>query len=93
MASSFVATAATKTTTVAPDSSGGTHYKVYDTRMDLEITETTERSGTTIHKVTGPVSFGEIEYEIYDGTLTVGGGMVHLDINAQNPSSRYNVLA
>ena len=74
-----------------PDSSGGVHYRVYDARMDLEIIETTERSGTAIHKVTEPVNFGEIgetEYEIYDGTLTVGGGIVHLDINAQNPSLR-----
>lgn len=53
--------------------------------MDLEIIETTERSGTAIHKVTGAVNFGEIgetEYEIYDGTLAVGGGIVQLDINA-----------
>lgn len=71
-----------------PVSSGGVNYKVYDTRIDLEIFETTERSGTAFHKVRGPVYFGEIEYDIYDGTLTVGGGIVHLDINAQNPSSR-----
>ena len=66
-----------------PDTSGGTHYKVYDTRMDLQIIDTTERPGTAIHKVIGPVNFGENEYEIYDGSLIVGGGDVTLDINAQ----------
>lgn len=67
-----------------PDSSGGTHYTVYDTQMDLEITETTQESGMRTHKVTGPVNFGdEILYEIYDGTLIDGGGIVTLDINAQ----------
>jgi hypothetical protein len=44
-----------------------------------------------IHKVTGTIDFGEvqeIEYEIYDGTLRVGGGYVQLDANAQNPLLR-----
>ena len=67
-----------------PVSTGGTHYNVYDTRMDLEIVETTEQSGTAFHKVKGLVSFGEYEYEIYDGTLVVGHGVATLDINAQS---------
>jgi hypothetical protein len=72
-----------------PDSSGGVNYKVYDTSMNLEIIETTERSGTAIHKVTGTVTFGdETIYEIYDGTLVAGGGIVMLDINAQ-PSDMF----
>jgi hypothetical protein len=56
--------------------------------MDIRIIETVERSGVAIHKVTGTVNFGEIgetEYEIYDGTLTIGGGYVQLDVNVQNP--------
>jgi hypothetical protein len=68
------------------DSSGGTHYRGYDTGMNLELIETTEQPGRATHNVTGTVNFGEFgetEYEIYDGTLTVGGGVVTLDINAQ----------
>lgn len=56
--------------------------------MDLKIIETTERPGAAIHKVTGTVSFGEFGetvYEIYDGTLAIGGSYVQLDVNAQNP--------
>jgi hypothetical protein len=62
---------------------GGTQYNVYDTRMDLEILETTEQCGASFHKVIGLVSIGQYEYEIYDGTLIVGHGVATLDINAQ----------
>ena len=72
------------------DSQSGAHYNVYDTRMDLTITETREVPGAAIHKVVGPIYFGvnqEIEYEIYGGTLRVAPGFVQMDVSAQNPSS------
>ena len=56
--------------------------------MDLKVIETTE-SSVVVHKVTGTIDFGqEIEYEIYDGTLTIGGGYLQLDVNVQNPLLR-----
>ena len=70
------------------ESPGRIQYKVYDTLMDLKVIETTE-SSVVVHKVTGTIDFGqEIEYEIYDGTLTIGGGYLHLDVNVQNPLLR-----
>jgi len=56
--------------------------------MDMRIIATAERSGVVIHTVTGTIAFGEnqeIAYEIYDGTLRIGGVYVQLDVNAQNP--------
>jgi hypothetical protein len=68
------------------DTAGGMRYQVFDLFMDLKVIETVERSNMIIHTVTGTVNLGEtLSYDLYNGTIRLGGSYVALDVSAQNP--------